>query len=440
MSEQPEQLYSPANEESVLGAVIIYPESLQEINLEPTEFFMERNRFIWQAIQELRTTGQAIDFVTICSGLERAGKLQAAGGPSRITGMIADCPDSSHATSYAHLIHDDYLRRRTMQIATRLVNMTNDRDHKLCDFIPETIDNLSRMAMSSEGAVHWVKYLSELFDEIQAATANPTETYGIPTGILDYDAITGGLIPGEVMKLSGEPGVGKSMLAMQMVCHAASKGYSGACYHLEMSGRAIARRTISAMSGLTTRAMRTGKLQDGDWSKVTGAIEKAETFPVYMSDSSTWTTAGLRVDLERMLGLYNIRWCLVDYEALLCDDPDKDDNQRSKTISSRLHGIIKDLGLAGIVIDDMNKEGIKTSASKGQASLAGSARKLYDADSIWIMRKKKDVPNVIQLASEKLREGEIDGKRIVNLVRVNGIPEFKNVVKKDISVKDWVKE
>jgi replicative DNA helicase len=208
------------------------------------------------------------------------------------------------------------------------------------------------------------------------------------------------------------------------------KGHPGAAFLLEMSAVASVRRTISAMSGVTTKTMRTGKMQDDNWPKFTNAIEQASAIPVYMSDYSGWTTSGIRVELERMIGLYHIEWVLVDYEALLCDDPDKEDNTRSKTISSRLHGIIKDLHLAGLVVDDMNKEGIKTNGGIGKASLAGSARKIYDADSIWVLKENKDTPGTLNLVSEKLREGDGVSNRVIPLMRTNGIPEFKNVTKR----------
>ena len=421
-----EFLYSPENEEALLGAVLVEPEVMQEFTVEPVEFFVEKNRFIWLAIRELRATGQAIDFVTLCKALDSAGHLAEVGGPARLTSLVNACPSSLHAASYAASLHDDYMRRVAIQVATKIANNANDRDKRLRDFIPEMIDQLSRLAITTAGAEHWKRFLSAIYDEVEKAVAHPQDTYGIPTGIWDFDAITGGLIPGEEMKLSGEPGVGKSMLAMQMVTHAATRGYPGACYHMEMSGRAVARRVISAMSKVSVRAMRTGKNFENKWADFAAAIQQAEALPIYMSDCSTWTTAGLRVDLERLIGLYGIRWVLIDYEALLGDDPDKEDNQRSKAISNRLHDLIKDLNLAGLVIGDMHKEGIRSGGAGGQSSLAGSGRVIYNADSIWILKANRENPKIVQLVSEKLREGESSGSRVVLLQRAEGIPAFEN--------------
>ena len=421
--------HSPANEESLLGAVLINPEILSKLNLDPDDFYIERNRMIYQAVQELRATGQQIDVVTVCSQLNKNGNLSACGGSARIAGMIGNCPSSMHAITYADNIRDHALRRKTIDIARMISVSAYDGSQALIDFIPANIDRLARLAMTGEGAEHWRKYVSDLYDDVLTRHDHPQDIYGIPTGLIDFDRITGGLIKGEEIKLSGEPGVGKSMLCMQMVTHAASLGHPGVCYHLEMRGRSVARRVISAMSGVRTTAMKTGKIAEGEWSLLTDAVARADTMPIYMSDRSNWTTAAMRVDLERLVAVNHVEWVLVDYEALLCDDPERDTNARSMIISSRLHGIIKDLNLAGLVVDDMHKAGIASNGGQGQASLAGSARKLYDADSIFILRKKKDAPGLFQLVSEKMREGEGDVSRIIELQRTNGIPEFHSVTR-----------
>jgi len=430
---------SPEVEESLVGAVLIDPECLREIDLEPDEFYIERNRWIYAACRDLRSTGSNIDFITVVEHLKELGKLGEVGGPARISSLINNCPTSMHAKDYAAIVREDAQRRKALLIASEIAAKSYDRRTPFNDFIPEIIDKLSHLVMCNQSAVHWQFFLSRLYDEIENACEDPKDIFGIPTGIYDFDAITGGLIRGEEIKLSGEPGVGKSILAMQMVIHAASKGHPGAAYHLEMRGASIARRAISAWSKVTTRAMRTGQLEGDDWEKITSAIDAASSIPIYMSDSSTWNTAALRVDLERLIMLHQIEWVLIDYEGLLTDNPDRGDIERSKIISSRLHGIIKDMNLAGLVINDMNKEGIKT-GSGGQASLAGSARSLHDADSIWILKQDKEQPNVLKLISEKLREGDTGKSRVIEMYKTTNptLPEFRNPSKGNgKNSKDW---
>jgi hypothetical protein len=129
----------------------------------------------------------------------------------------------------------------------------------------------------------------------------------------------------------------------------------------------------------------------------------------------------IRADLQRLKDNKGIELAVIDYEALLDDDPEKDDNARSKIISKRVHDIFKDLDLAGISIMDMTKEGIKGN-TKGQASIAGTARSLHDADQIIVMRKNESEENMVRLTWEKMREGSAD--RWLDLVKSPEFPTF----------------
>jgi replicative DNA helicase len=256
------------------------------------------------------------------------------------------------------------------------------------------------------------------------AVANPQDIFGITTGFSDWDAITGGLQRGEVVKLSGEPGLGKSLLAMQVLSNAAKKGYAGALYELEMSGKQVVRRRLSSESKITTAAMRSGKITPEQKTAFEKAIGEMENLPIYISDSSVMTTMDIRADLQRLKDSHGVSVAVIDYEGLLEDDPEKDDIARSKLISKRVHDIFKDLDIAGISIMDMTKEGIRGSA-KGQSAMAGTARSLHDADQIVIMRKHIEKPNVVVLTWEKMREGGTE--QGVELVKLQGFPTFKEI-------------
>ena len=169
-----------------------------------------------------------------------------------------------------------------------------------------------------------------------------------------------------MLKLAGEPGIGKSALACQLGV-GASQSEPGVIYALEMKGANVARRMIAAAAKVPTHPIRTGGMTEAQWLQFTNAVQALERKPIYMSEDSDWTTAAMRADLHRLISEYGIGWAIVDYEALLKDDLEKDDNTRSKIISSRVHDMFKDLNVAGLVIDDMNKA-VLTRAIKANAA------------------------------------------------------------------------
>ena len=209
---------------------------------------------------------------------------------------------------------------------------------------------------------------------------------------------------------------------MQILSNAAKMGYPGALYELEMSGKQVVRRRLSSESKIPTANMRNGKGVDLDAFDL--AIAAMEKLPVYISDSSTMTTMDIRADLQRLQKNNDIAVAVIDYESLLEDDPGKDENERSKLISKRVHDIAKDLDIAIISIMDMTKEGIKT-GSGGQAVMAGTAKSLHDADQIVIMRKHPDHENVVVLTWEKNREGGANS--VIQLIKIAGFPTFGSI-------------
>jgi replicative DNA helicase len=412
--------HSPANEEAFLGAALIDPEALREINLLPEDFYIRRNQWVYEAILDLMRSGQDVDFITVSTALDKAGHLREIGGQARVMELINAAASSLHIESYAEVIAEKARRRRVLQITRKLTGAAFAETGSLESAISEALEGLSRAVVKDKGAVHISHFISLIYDEVNEAINNPKELFGITTGFSDWDAITGGLQRGEVVKISGEPGLGKSLLAMQVLTEAAKAGYPGALYELEMSGRQVVRRGLSRESQITTAAMRSGKIAEVDIPIFTHAIEAMGDLPIYISDSSVMTTMDIRADLQRLKDNHGVAVAVIDYEGLLDDDPDKDDNARSKLISKRVHDIFKDLDLAGISIMDMTKDGIRGSA-KGQSAVAGTARSLHDADQIIVMRKGES-ENVVRLTWEKMREGGAD--RFMDLVKLPGLPAF----------------
>lgn len=437
MSEPTMIPHSRQAEEGLLGALLIDPERARRIVIEPEDFYLHRNGFVFSAITELLREGQPVDYITVCARLDSQKRLGEIGGPAFVTSLINSTPSSMNADGYAAIIRDRAQRRRIISAANKLATCSFDLDSDLSSGISDAMDTLARSVISDKGAVHISQFVGDIYDEVDAAQKNPREIFGIPTGFIDWDGITFGIQKGEKVLLTGEPGVGKSVLAAQVMINAAKEGYPGALYELEMSGRQVVRRALAAqtkdpkapghsLTNITTQKMRQGKLSDDEIPYFTAAVEQMSQLPIYISDASELTTVEMRADILRLKEYFGIQLVMIDYEGLLSDALERDDISRSKLISKRLHDIAKDLDVAVLAIGDMTKEGIKGTV-KGQGAAAGPARALHDADQIIIVRKSEDNTSV-RLTWEKQREGEAD--RFVDLVRVKGFPMFANAARR----------
>jgi replicative DNA helicase len=414
-------------EESVIGALLINPYVISKLPITPEDFYIPKNAEIYRAILALHREKKTIDFLTIVEKLEATKKIGEIGGSVYLMDLAGREFSSLHAEAYAEMIIDASRRRAIIQTASNLFKAAADKGSNIDAAISESISQLANKANIQNGAVHISEFLSKLYDIVSERHDNPVkpgEVSGIPSGFIDFDNITDGFHAGEETILTAEPGLGKSLLAFQMACNMA-RVYPGVVYELEMSGLAVAKRQISNMANIPTRAMDRGTMDN--WSDFVKTIEDVSVLNLHISDDTRLTTATLRADLARLRETYGIKWFVLDYLSLLKDTHGRDDIERTAWLSGEIHGICKDLNLAGLVIHSMNKQGVREN-NGSQADLAGSVRVIYDADQIIVMQRDKQYENQVNLVWSKFREGELP-KGGMSLIKRAGLPAFANLVK-----------
>jgi replicative DNA helicase len=418
MSELP---CNPDAEMALLGAMIGNPAVINKVSVSPDDFYNPINADIYRAILKLHRDNKPIDHLSIY-------EIFYANNKELPTGYLIDIdsntPSYFHAESYEQIVKEDSRRRGVVQVLSVLNTAAFDKKANLDAAISEAISGLANKANIKNGAVHISEFMSKLYDVVSERHEHPVkpgEVSGIATGFIDFDNITDGFHPGEETILTAEPGLGKSLLAFQMACNMA-KQHPGVVYELEMSGLAVAKRQIANMAGILTRDMDRGTMEN--WDGFVKAWEEASGLKLHISDDTRLTTTTLRADLARLREEYGIKWFVLDYLALLKDTRGRDDIERTAWLSGEVHGICKDLRLAGLVIHSMNKQGVREN-NGSQADLAGSVRVIYDADQIIVMQRDKQFENQVNLNWSKFREGELP-KGGMSLIKRPGLPAFVN--------------
>jgi len=427
---QVEPLFSKKTEEALIGSVLICPDILRELDIKPEQFYIHGLRFIWQAIARLSDNGSVIDFVTVCEELERAGKMDEIGGNAYLAGLINFAPSYLHAIDYANIIKDLSARRQWLEIANQMAKSAYDRETELIYAAPGILTGLSSAIQINGGAVHVGQFAGQVLAEAIARRENPTDFWGMRTGFIDYDTITGGLQPGEMLVISGKPGLGKSIMAMQMGFQLAEQNYPGALYSLEMPGQQVLRRRLSAMANVPTRSIKTGRLDDEQFDSFLKAIQASEQLPIYISDSVHWTTASLRADLARMKAQYQIEWFALDYAYLLQDGKGLSETDKTGLISAQMKSICRGLNLAGIVIISLRKT--ERNALPEGDDLRGSGQQFYDPDVLLFLAQGEQ-KNILTCIFGKGRELERP-KQSFDLIRKPGYPALANAVVEHIDL------
>jgi replicative DNA helicase len=412
-----EQLYSPAGEEALIGAVLINPAVISSLSLAPEDFYIVRHQRVYQVILDLVRAGVDPDIITVGTELDKRGYLADMGGAAGITGFVVNADmNSGNAAGYAQVIMDRAARRRMVIIAQQLATAaTNAED--IHDIANRAAVELTSVSSGSKRTDHWTTFLDSAYAFAEERMRNPGDTWGIQTGFLDYDKATGGIQPGELVILSGEPGVGKSFLTLQMAIGLA-KSAPGCLYSLEMLGKSVGVRAIAIESGIQASRIRSGRMEEDDWTAFVQTYSDLSELPIYASDADGWSLAELKADITRKKLQHGVKWFIVDYSYMLSDGANLSDNERTMMISSGIKRICKATETGGILIHSMNKSGMgDQNRGSSQSGLRGSAQMAYDADIILVVTNKDEINNIVTVWFKKGRELE-DPKKYFELRRV----------------------
>jgi replicative DNA helicase len=437
------QLFSQETERALLGCILIDSECLIELDVTPDDFYVVKHRWVFEAASALARRHEAVDFLTISQELEKRKQIEEVGGMAFVMSLINSTPSSLSAKTYAKLLRDKARRRNLVKVAGEIAKAAYDETSSIDESIPAFVNGLVSTSAVNKGAQPLALAMSELYDEVQERIAHPADIWGIPTRLPTFDKTTGGLQRGELFLLAGTPGVGKSILGMDMAAGMALSA-PGAIYSMEMRRKQVARRLVSGQAFIPTHRLKSGRFEDGENDRFTKAIDYFSTLPVHIADSSGWTTTSLRADLARLKALYGIEWFLLDYLFLL-NDGGKDEVERTQNASKGLKQTVMELDLAGIAIHSLNKAGMGATRNGGLGGdglpnglddMRGSGQVAYDADLACFLTKYNpevfaqadripakynDIARVLWFG--KGRELE-NPRQYVTLVQKQGFPKF----------------
>ncbi|MDI6770121.1 MAG: DnaB-like helicase C-terminal domain-containing protein [Anaerolineales bacterium] len=373
-------------EEALLGSLLINPELLKTINVNPQDFYILRNRWIYEAMLEIGQTAQ-VDYMTVCNHLENSGKLKEIKGSAYLLDLIARTPTSLHAESYAAIIRDRAQRRRILEIAANLAKSAYDLDEDVDKTVSSAATSLANSTQPKSGAQHVSIYASRHYDRMTELSSGSRQVQRIPTGFIDFDrCLDGGLRIPEMLLLLGKPGLGKTKFILQLGFQM-GRNFPGAIYEMETDEDQIMDREFSRRTKILDSRFETGQLDDDEWPLYTREFEKLadkNQTKVYLDFGCNWTTTSLRADLARLKAEYGIAWYMVDYMKFLRDSYGKDEIERLNHISGRLKQINRELGLASVIIHSMNKEGIK-SQNPDLSNMSQGADIAFDTDKALFM-------------------------------------------------------
>ena len=429
--------HSREAEEAVLGAVLINPEAFYDVAqfLKPEDFYIVRNRWIWETFNRLHESRAPIDFLTVCEDMEQHSRLSEVGGAAYIMSLINQTPTSLHAEAYGRIVEGNSVRRRMLVAANDLARLAHDQASSVDTILGEaekTIFGISERRIKRD-VQPIQQVLSEVFDRVQDLSKRGDEFYGVPTGLIDLDKLLGGLQQSDLLIIAGRPGMGKTGFMLSVAKNAAQKHKKHvAMFSLEMSNEQLVQRLIAQETGIDTQRLRTGKLNPDEWPLFTHAIDVLSDTHLFLDDTPAITPLQLRTKCRRLHLEYHLDLVIVDYLQLMSSDKPTDNRvQEVSFISRNLKVLARELEVPVLAAAQLSRAVEQRQDKRPVLSdLRESGSLEQDADIVMFIHRpdalEKDNPrsNLAELIVAKHRNGPTHSG--IEMVFLNNVARFEN--------------
>jgi replicative DNA helicase len=433
------QPFSREAEEAVLGAILINPESYYDIAqfLHPEDFYIVRNRWIWEAFSNLQERRVPIDYLTIIEELEQKGRIEELGGPAYVMSLINQTPTSLHASAYGHIVEDHAIRRRMLQAANNIAKLAYDQETSIDNVLGEaekTIFGISEKRVSND-LEPIREVLDNVYDRVNQLSQRSDEIMGVPSGLIDLDRLLGGMQKSDLLIIAGRPGMGKTGFMLSVAKNAAQKHKKHvAMFSLEMSNEQLVQRLIAQETGIDTRRLRTGKLNDDEWPLFIKAMDSLSQTHIFLDDTPSITPLSLRTKCRRLHMEYHLDLVIIDYLQLMGGDTRTDNRvQEVSYISRNLKILARELNVPVLVGAQLSRAvEQRTDKRPVLSDLRESGSLEQDADIVLFIHRPEmedeNSPrhNIAELIVAKHRNGPTHSG--IELIFRNNLARFENAV------------
>jgi len=429
--------YSQEAEEAVLGSVLINPEVFFDVApfLPPGDFYLHRNRWIWEAFLRLQDQRQPIDILTVSEDLERQGKLSEVGGEAYLTALIAGVPTSLHAEAYGRLVEQAATRRRLLAAAGQVARLAHRSELP----VEEAVEDAEKaiFAVGERRLRHELQpikqILSSYYDRLDYQARHPEESVGVPTGFIDLDRLLGGMQPCDLLIIAGRPGQGKSAFCLSAAYNASHlHNKHVAVFSLEMSNEQLAQRLIAQATEINARRLRLGEIHDEEWPAFTQALSALSTNHIYFDDTPAITPLQLRTKCRRLHGEVGLDLVIVDYLQLMTGDGRMENRvQEVSHISRSLKALARELRIPVLAAAQLSRA-VEQRADKRPvlSDLRESGSLEADADVVMFIYRPDSyeastpLQNVAEIIVAKHRNGPTHSG--IGLVFRRELAKFEN--------------
>ncbi len=352
-------------EQAVLGGLMLENSAWDLIadRLAEDDFYRPEHRSIYISIRELAEKSSPFDVVTLAEALDSRDLLEEVGGLTYIGTLARDTPTAANIRAYADIVRERSVLRKLIEagtdIATSGYQPEGRTSHELIDEAEQKVFHIAEHgARNRQGFVPVKELLTAAVDRIDTLYQSDSPITGVPTGWHDVDTITAGLQRGDLVIIAGRPSMGKTTFAMNIAEHAAIKDKVGvAMFSMEMAGEQLAMRLMSSLGRIDQHRIRTGRLEDDDWPRLTSALSILKDAPLHIDDSAGLSPMDVRARARRLKRQHqNLGLIIIDYLQLM-QVPGNVENRATEisAISRSLKALARELNVPVIALSQLNR-------------------------------------------------------------------------------------
>jgi len=361
--------HSVEAEQSVLGGLMLEASALDKIVdlVTDGDFYRHEHRLIYRQIVRLSEQAKPVDVITVAEALEIAGDLDKAGGLPYLGSLAQNVPSAANIRRYGEIVRERSIMRKLAEVGADISGSAyNPAGRDAAQLLDEAESKVFEIAEAGsrgkQGFLSMPPLLTQVVERIETLYGrdNNSDVTGTATGFTDLDSKTSGLQPGDLVIVAGRPSMGKTAFSINIAENVAlDSKLPVAIFSMEMGATQLAMRMLGSVGKLDQHALRTGRLQDDDWGRLTHALGKLNDAPIYIDESAALSALEVRARARRLHRLNNgLGLIVVDYIQLMSSNMGKASENRATEISEisrALKSLAKELHVPVIALSQLNR-------------------------------------------------------------------------------------
>ncbi|HZP30509.1 MAG TPA: replicative DNA helicase [Acidimicrobiia bacterium] len=353
-------------EESLLGAMMLSRDAITsavEARVEASDFYKPAHAHMYEAIMSLYSQGEPVDPITVAEELRRADLLDAMGGKNTLLRIQALTPASANAAHYAKIVGELALLRRLIAVAGDIAEM----GYALTDDVSETMDRAESLVFEvaerrvSDSMVGISDALQETLDQLEQLYGSSGEVTGVPTGYVDLDDLLLGLQPSNLVVIAARPGCGKTAFALGAAANVAMRVRRPVLFFsMEMGTLELTKRMLAGEARVDARKLQTGKIPEGDWTRISHAVGRLAEAPLFIDDNPHCTVMEMRAKARRTKARHgDLALVVVDYLQLMTPSTARRPENRQVEVAEISRGLkilARELECPVVALSQLNRQ------------------------------------------------------------------------------------